>query len=239
MKTNPPLPRGLTLIELLTVIAIIGILAAILIPVVGTVRAKADNASCLSRIRQTGVAIAAYMVDNKDYLPGPNFSGTRAVPWYAKGSRAEERTLAAWLRPYVSASELTQTGKRFFPEIFQCPSVNKRPDLSKSPAQSEREAITRLLNIDVRPEGDSSPGINPWGDSANVDGPVRPLPYSALSSISLPRTWAMRECALGYANNPGTAAGWVLNKHLPHGEHFNVLYFDWHVGKLPVEQFKD
>ena len=42
---------GFTLIELLTVIAIIAILAAILIPVVGSVRASARSSVCQSNLR--------------------------------------------------------------------------------------------------------------------------------------------------------------------------------------------
>ncbi len=47
---------GFTLNELLTVIAIIGVLAAILIPVVGSVRASARKSTCSSNLRQIGMS---------------------------------------------------------------------------------------------------------------------------------------------------------------------------------------
>ena len=50
-------PAAFTLIELLTVIAIIGILAAIIIPTVGKVRDSARSAQCISNMRQVGQGV--------------------------------------------------------------------------------------------------------------------------------------------------------------------------------------
>jgi prepilin-type N-terminal cleavage/methylation domain-containing protein/prepilin-type processing-associated H-X9-DG protein len=56
--------KGFTLIELLVVIAIIAILAALLFPVFAQARDKARQASCLSNLRQIGMAVRMYLQDN-------------------------------------------------------------------------------------------------------------------------------------------------------------------------------
>ncbi len=53
-----------TLIELLTVIAIIGILAAIVIPVVSSVRDSARAAECISNLRQTVGVLHVHLADH-------------------------------------------------------------------------------------------------------------------------------------------------------------------------------
>jgi len=82
-----PRDRGFTLIELLVVIAIIAILAAILFPVFARAREKACQASCMSNLKEIGLAILMYAGDSDEMLPGYRMrlggdSNARGSGWY-------------------------------------------------------------------------------------------------------------------------------------------------------------
>src|SRR4030043_1495896 len=61
--------RGFTLIELLVVIPIIALLMGILMPALQRVRKQARTVYCLSSLKQIGIAMTAYALDNEDYIP--------------------------------------------------------------------------------------------------------------------------------------------------------------------------
>src|SRR5438045_4118500 len=58
-----------TLIELLIVIAIIAVLAALLFPVFAQARDKARQVACLSSLRQIGSALHMYLQDYDERMP--------------------------------------------------------------------------------------------------------------------------------------------------------------------------
>ncbi len=68
--------RAFTLTEMLVVIAIIGILAALLLPTIAQGKRKAQQVVCVSNLRQIGFALHAYVADNHAYPPGMRWAVT-------------------------------------------------------------------------------------------------------------------------------------------------------------------
>ncbi|RYG46665.1 prepilin-type N-terminal cleavage/methylation domain-containing protein, partial [bacterium] len=65
MKQN----RAFTLIEILVVIAILGVLAGLLFPVFSSAKEGAKKTTCLSNLSQLGKAVVLYSTDNEDGFP--------------------------------------------------------------------------------------------------------------------------------------------------------------------------
>src|SRR5437660_7153509 len=73
--------NAFTLIELLVVIAISAILAAILFPVFAQAREKARQATCLSNLKQIGMALVQYSADYDETHPGVWFGPREQAAW--------------------------------------------------------------------------------------------------------------------------------------------------------------
>ncbi len=103
-----------TLIELLTVIAIIGILAAIILPVTSKVRTSARAAQCKAHIRQWAVAAQLYAEDNKGTLP--NTSSAKEKGGTEDGSHYPEVEMVPYMNikiePPITTAKATAAASK-------------------------------------------------------------------------------------------------------------------------------
>ncbi len=100
--------KGFTLIELLVVIAIIAILAAILFPVFSRAREQARKTTCLSNMKQIGMALMMYVQDWDETFPFLGCWGCGTGP----DANNPLCTPQAKIYPYVKNTD-----------IFACPST--------------------------------------------------------------------------------------------------------------------
>jgi prepilin-type N-terminal cleavage/methylation domain-containing protein/prepilin-type processing-associated H-X9-DG protein len=69
MRKNHCFKKGFTLAELLVVIVIIGILAALLLPALSYAKAHARSTACKNHLRQMGLALQSYANDHENKYP--------------------------------------------------------------------------------------------------------------------------------------------------------------------------
>ncbi len=95
--------RGFTMIELMTVIGVIAVLASMLIPVVSRARKSSMRVNCAANLRQITAAALTYAMDHEGQLPNPNWNSSvdvSSVTFYGYGwlyAVADYRGGALWL----------------------------------------------------------------------------------------------------------------------------------------------
>ncbi len=128
----PSKRHGFSLVELLVAIAIIGILAAILLPAVQSAREAARRTKCRNNLKQIGLALSNYNETYTCFPPGwigvtnqqVDANGPSGLAWGAFClPTIEEYAAAKAIKPKVSVTNASNaTLQTFKVEIFRCPS---------------------------------------------------------------------------------------------------------------------
>lgn len=111
-RATPPHARriaaGFTLIEMLTVIAIIGILMAMLLPAIQSGREAARRTACGNNLKQAGIALAAHEAAYQKFPPASRSLGwcDGSVSGFAKDTRIYNLNGLVLLLPYLEESAI-------------------------------------------------------------------------------------------------------------------------------------
>jgi prepilin-type N-terminal cleavage/methylation domain-containing protein len=234
--------RAFTLIELLTVIAIIGILAAILIPVVAKVRQSASQAVSISNMRQIGIGIQAFAADHNDRLPGvyrtlngqpdPGYSLGGGQSPYATPTLRTSLGHPDQLGPYIESSVriVDGTERRYVPLLESPAYARSRPPNEFPTSHLRAESVRHGNGRQLLP--------SPFGVGTGDEGRhTMSMTLGQMERLFTPsRRWAMIEidesAPINVIREAGGSWPWPVINGSMHGNSWTALMFDGSVRVL-------
>jgi len=207
---------GFTLIELLVVVAIIALLAAILFPVFSSARESSRAASCISNLKQIGLAFTLYEQDDDEFFPtdyygafnpGDSTQGTGYNGVYGTGR---------WplrIESYVKDDQ-----------IYQCPSGVVGPSVASGTNPNYLMSYWGVGGMFGKP---GAVDAIPISLSAVLSPSTQPTLYD---DIAAPSTWRDQIVMRPFWNGAvyGNVASFTPGRVGPHSNGLNVLYADGH-----------
>lgn len=160
--------RSFTMVELLVVLAIIGVLVGLLLPAIQQAREAARRMQCQNNLKQLGLATHLFESSRKVF---PASGWTTSGPGNPQGKFVGWRTL---IMPNIEQSNVRQlydTGLNWWEgtnvtvgsipiPIMQCPSVPQGPQVMTAVAKSPRPALTFTTPL-ARTDYEAIQGVQP------------------------------------------------------------------------------
>lgn len=229
---------GFTLVEMLLAVAIVGILATIIVPVVGKMRQNAQSSRCVSGMRSIGTAVQTFVVENDGRYPVADTAATsddkstRLGHWYVQ------------IAPYLGANFPTNANEQSKQSVrlgypIGCPSApmfdaaNDVKSIGSSygwtsvsisgqmPRLQHGPLVTEIIN-----PGNTIMISERWGKNTNnsrdFNWNVRPPNQGSPAAMDSDQT-------SNGAADPGTL-------RVSHGGQSHFLFFDGHVEKMAPMQ---
>jgi prepilin-type N-terminal cleavage/methylation domain-containing protein/prepilin-type processing-associated H-X9-DG protein len=225
--------QGFTLVELLVVVAIIGVLASLLLPVISRVKSEGRRARCISNLRQISTGWLSYSLEWDAYVPFADANAMVTHHWALK------------LTPYV--------GARWSDKVYHCPDYQNTNNLVR-PAFILQQRGSYDINVvgtsrnfePGRGVGGAINGGPPFTTSATQVSDVRmPAELIAMGDVCVDSRWFMVFGYLDfywYAGDRYSATSMeraLAEFNRRHKGMFNIQFADGHIesGK-PTRFFK-
>ncbi len=221
MKTSRLPSKGFTLIEILIIIAIISILAAILLPVFARARENARKTSCLSNLKQLGMGVQMYAQDYDEKVPAA----------YLYWVPSNTNYLNSWMQlvmPYVKNAQVCECPSYSAASIFTENGPNKQ-------IRIPRQSYTALFTITTYAGRSLSEFTKP---SETIYG----LDNKACSSGAARTAFPAAYCNGFYWGATAAEATTIMNRFISEAPHLggnNYFFVDGHakwLNRITVSQ---
>ena len=205
---------GFTLVEVLSCVVIILVLAALLMTCAPSIIASAQSTKCTANLRQIGAALGAYTADHNGKI----------LPRFADDVPSGEPK--GWPRRLQSLGYIDN------PEVFYCPSFfphNSHEATKPITGDASQAYGMRVWSLPGARLGNVGGGMNYHKPVASVKDPANF--FIVADSVWIGSGWDSQ----GYGITPGNSSQRV---HLRHARMANALFLDGHVEAKPADYFE-